>query len=106
MIKNILITLIFINCVQISFAQKMTSQFDSLLNYMHNKYDFDGVVLVADGNTVIYQKAFGLANRDWNIDNTIDTKFRLGSVSKQFIGFVIIKLAEEGKLKLVILVCR
>jgi CubicO group peptidase (beta-lactamase class C family) len=101
MIKNILLTLIItIYCQQISFAQNTTSQLDSLLNYMHIKYYFDGFVLVADGNSVIYQKAFGLANRDWNIDNTIDTKFRLGSVSKQFIGFVIIKLAEEGKLKL------
>jgi CubicO group peptidase (beta-lactamase class C family) len=101
MIKNILLTLIIIiYCQQISFAQNTTSQLDSLLNYMHIKYYFDGFVLVADGNSVIYQKAFGLANRDWNIDNTIDTKFRLGSVSKQFIGFVIIKLAEEGKFKL------
>jgi CubicO group peptidase (beta-lactamase class C family) len=101
MIKKILLPLTIIICVQqISLAQNSALQVDSLLNYMHNKYYFDGVVLVAEGNVVIYQKAFGLANRDWNIDNTIDTKFRLGSVSKQFIGFVIIKLAEEGKLKL------
>jgi CubicO group peptidase (beta-lactamase class C family) len=101
MIKNILVTLaLFIYSQQLSFAQNATLQIDSLLNYMHNKYYFDGVVLVSAGNSVIYQKAFGLANRDWNIDNTIDTKFRLGSVSKQFIGFVIIKLAEEGKFKL------
>ena len=100
-IKKILLPLIIITySQQISFAQNTTLQVDSLWNYMHNKYYFDGVVLVADGNSIIYQKAFGLANRDWNIENTIGTKFRLGSVSKQFIGFVTIKLAEEGKLKL------
>lgn len=89
-----------IYCQQISYGQNMTALFDTLLNYMHNKYNFDGVVLVADNNLIIYKKAFGLANRDWNISNTTDTKFRLGSVSKQFIGFVTLKLAEEGKLKL------
>jgi CubicO group peptidase (beta-lactamase class C family) len=100
MIKKILITLIFIYSGQISFAQNMGSQLDSLLNFMHNTYYFDGFALMADGNSVIYQKAYGMANRDWNIGNTIDTKFRIGSISKQFIGFVLIKLAEEDRLKL------
>lgn len=61
---------------------------------------FSGAVLVADGGKVIYQEAFGMANREWNIPNTTDTKFRLASVSKQFCSMVVMQLVREGKLKL------
>ena len=61
---------------------------------------FSGAVLVADEGNVIYKQAFGLANREWDIPNTVDTKFRLASVSKQFCTMVIMQLFQEGKLKL------
>lgn len=61
---------------------------------------FSGAVLVADRGEVIYKEAFGLANREWGIANTTDTKFRLASVSKQFCSMVILQLVQEGKLKL------
>lgn len=61
---------------------------------------FSGAVLVADEGKVIFSEGFGLANREWNIPNTADTKFRLASISKQFCTMVIMQLVEEGKLKL------
>jgi CubicO group peptidase (beta-lactamase class C family) len=61
---------------------------------------FSGAVLVAERGEVIYQEAFGLANREWNIANTTDTRFRLASVSKQFCTVLIMQLVQEGKLKL------
>ena len=61
---------------------------------------FSGAVLVADKGKVIYQEAFGLANREWNIPNTTDTKFRLASVSKQFCTMVMMQLIQEGKVNL------
>jgi CubicO group peptidase (beta-lactamase class C family) len=61
---------------------------------------FSGSVLVADQGKVIYQEAFGLANREWNIPNTTDTKFRLASVSKQFCSMVMMQLIQEGKVRL------
>src|SRR5450432_1393874 len=84
----------------LSSGQNQTNAIDSVLNYMHRKYFFDGVVLVAKKDSVIYRKAFGMANRDWNVENRMDTKFRLGSMSKQFIGYLTILLAKEGSLKL------
>ena len=45
---------------------------------------FSGAVLVSDRGKVIYKEAFGLANREWDIPNTTDTKFRLASVSPHF----------------------
>ncbi|MDC0252507.1 beta-lactamase family protein, partial [bacterium] len=53
---------------------------------------FSGAVLVAHEGKVIFSEGFGLANREWNIPNTADTKFRLASVSKQFCTMVIMQL--------------
>ncbi|HET6891567.1 MAG TPA: serine hydrolase, partial [Pyrinomonadaceae bacterium] len=49
---------------------------------------------------VIYKKGFGLANMEWNIPNAPDTRFRLGSITKQFTATLIMQLVEQGKLKL------
>ena len=45
---------------------------------------FTGTVLVSDHDKVIFKKGYGLANREWNVPNTPDVKFRLGSITKQF----------------------
>lgn len=61
---------------------------------------FSGAVLVAAEGGVIYRGAFGLANREWDLPNTVDTKFRLASVSKQFCTLVVMQLVQEGKIRL------
>ena len=37
---------------------------------------------------------------EWKVPNTSDTKFRIGSISKQFTATIIMQLVEEGKIKL------
>lgn len=61
---------------------------------------FSGAVLVADKGKVIYRQAFGMANREWNVPNTTDTRFRLASVSKQFCTLLVMQLVQEGKVRL------
>ena len=61
---------------------------------------FMGAVLIARGDQVILSKGFGSANLEWNLPNTPDTKFRLGSVTKQFTAAAVLLLAERGKLAL------
>ena len=60
---------------------------------------FMGTVLVARGDAVVLSKAYGVANLEWNIPNTPATKFRLGSLTKQFTAASILLLEERGKLK-------
>ncbi len=62
--------------------------------------EFNGTVLVMQKGKVIYKKAFGMAEREWNIANTVNTKYRIGSVTKQFTAACILLLAEQGKLNL------
>ncbi|NVK52834.1 MAG: beta-lactamase family protein [Flavobacteriaceae bacterium] len=60
---------------------------------------FNGVVLLAKGDNILYNVAYGNASKERNISNTIDTKFNLGSITKIFTAIGIIKLVEQGKLK-------
>jgi CubicO group peptidase (beta-lactamase class C family) len=61
---------------------------------------FSGVVLVAKGDRVLVNRAYGLANQQWKAPNRTDTRFHLGSIGKMFTAAAIMKLAEQGKLSL------
>ena len=65
--------------------------------YLDSVY-FDGVVLVSENDQIIYTRASGLADRDNNVPNTMDTVFELGSITKQFTAVAIMQLVEQGKL--------
>ena len=69
-------------------------------------HDFSGVVLVARNGHVLFQKAYGLANREHGVANKLDTKFRLGSITKQFTALAVMILSEHGKLKVSDPICK
>jgi len=60
---------------------------------------FMGTVLVVKDGKTILDKGYGSADLEWNIPNTPATKFRLGSITKQFTAASIMLLEERGKLK-------
>ncbi len=64
------------------------------------KDEFSGVVLVARHGEVVLQKAWGLANRETRTPNTLDTRFRIGSMNKMFTAVSVLQLVEAGKLSL------
>ncbi len=83
-----------------ALAQTKAAKIDALVRqYVENK-QFNGTVLVAENGQVIFKKGYGMANMEWNIVNMPDTKFRLGSITKQFTAMLIMQLVEKGKLKL------
>lgn len=61
---------------------------------------FSGTVLVARKGEIIFKEAYGESDRINNIPNTIDTKYGIGSVTKQFTAMLIMQLVEEKKIKL------
>lgn len=70
---------------------------DEIFSYWNNATP-GGSVLVSKGETILYHKAFGLADLEHNVPNTTETIFEAGSVSKQFTAASILLLATEGKL--------
>lgn len=61
---------------------------------------FSGTVLVAKGDRVLLSRGYGDANVEWHVRNRPDTRFRLGSVTKQFTAAAVLLLQDQGKLKL------
>jgi CubicO group peptidase (beta-lactamase class C family) len=62
-------------------------------------HKFMGSVLVARDGKTLLDKGYGFANLEWQIPNSPTTKFRLGSLTKQFTAASILLLEEHGKLK-------
>jgi CubicO group peptidase (beta-lactamase class C family) len=73
---------------------------DALVKSFEARERFSGVVLVARDGEVLFRKACGQANREWEVANTVDTKYRIGSITKQFTAFLIMQLVEQGKVEL------
>jgi len=76
------------------------ARIDALVQTYVDRSLFNGSILVARGGEVILKKGYGMANFEWNIPNTPDTRFRIGSMTKQFTSAIIMQSIEEGKLSL------
>ena len=96
--------LIFLGCVtktQREAANNMREQYVELSNYMQEIIaidSFSGVVLIASGNDIFFQEAYGMADKSRGILNDINTKFNIGSCAKMFTALAIVQLVEQGKL--------
>jgi CubicO group peptidase (beta-lactamase class C family) len=67
-------------------------------SYVDSK-QFMGAALVARDGKVLLSKGYGFANLEWGVANSPASKFRLGSITKQFTAACILLLEERGKLK-------
>jgi CubicO group peptidase (beta-lactamase class C family) len=81
------------------FAQDVARMDEAVQSYVANE-QFMGSALVARGDQVLFSKSYGSANLEWDIPNTTDTKYRIGSVTKQFTAACILLLEERGLLKI------
>lgn len=61
---------------------------------------FSGVVLLANGDDVIVNKAFGNANYEFGVPNTPDTRFAIASITKRFTFVIVNHLVDEKKISL------
>ncbi|MCY7348608.1 MAG: beta-lactamase family protein, partial [Pyrinomonadaceae bacterium] len=84
----------------VAAAQDKAQKIDELLKNYYDYGQFNGAVLVAEKGKVVYAKGFGMANMEWAIPVQPDTKFRIGSVTKQFTATLVLQLVEAGKIKL------
>jgi len=62
--------------------------------------EFAGAVLVARSGKVLYQSAYGYADRERKVLNSLDTRFRFGSMGKMFTAVAALQLVQAGKLAL------
>jgi len=92
------VALNFIVSQPVCFAQDRAVSIDEIVARYAESGDIHGTVLVAVRGIVLYSKAFGLANMEWDIPNQVDTKYRIYSMSKQFTALLVMQLVEAGEL--------
>ncbi|HEX9003629.1 MAG TPA: serine hydrolase domain-containing protein, partial [Blastocatellia bacterium] len=87
-------------------AQDIAPKLDEYLSEITKQGRFTGSALVARDGKVIFSKGYGLANAEFDVPNTAQTKFRLGSITKQFTAVSILLLQERGKLSVQDPICK
>lgn len=86
-------------------TSSFSTQLDSFIRASTRRQEFSGAVLVqhtdnAGGNSELFCRAYGDANRTWKVRNRPTTRFRIASVGKMFTAVAILQLIEAGKLSL------
>src|SRR6056297_3398868 len=79
---------------------QIRNKIDDYINAFVEMNQFSGSVLVAKGNRLLLNEAYGYASYEFNIKNTPEVKFRTGSLTKGFTAVAILQLVENNKLKL------
>jgi CubicO group peptidase (beta-lactamase class C family) len=73
---------------------------DKFIDSFAMKNNFNGTILISKNSAVSYKKSFGLANFQFKVPNTVDTKYKVVSITKAFTAVLILQLYEQGKIDL------
>jgi D-alanyl-D-alanine carboxypeptidase len=78
---------------------KLFGQEDAYISAEAAHRFFRGAVLVGINGEIVFEKAYGMGDEEWGAHNTLNAKFRIGSLTKQFTAACILLLQERGRLK-------
>jgi CubicO group peptidase (beta-lactamase class C family) len=73
-------------------------ELDAFIRGLAAEDKFSGAVLVAKDGKAIFERAYGLANREFSVPNQSSTKFNVASMGKMFTGVAVAQLAQGGRL--------
>lgn len=78
--------------------QEIAEQLDSFLTKITANLSFSGSALVARDGHILLNKGYGEADRERKTPNTAQTRFRIGSLTKEFTAMAILILQDRGQL--------
>ena len=81
-------------------AQSKSELIDEYMAEYFKKNLFHGSVLISKDSEVIFEKGYGLANREWNTAFKPDTKMDIASMTKPFTSMLVMQQVESGNIKL------
>ena len=90
--------LLYLFTFSLTQAQDISSRVTEYAGSYVNTGDFSGCILITENGKTIYEYCFGFANQSFKIPNDKNTKFKIGSVSKQFTAVAILILEQSGLL--------
>jgi CubicO group peptidase (beta-lactamase class C family) len=76
------------------------NQWQQIIDDVARRYRFRGSISIQQKGVVVAQGGYGTANSQTNEANTPNTRFRIGSVSKQFAAVAVLQLEEAGRLRM------
>ncbi len=79
---------------------EVVAQLKAYVERLARRDVFSGAVLLAKGGKPLFSAAYGEANKDFGVPNTVDTKFNLGSMNKMVTSIAVMQLVEAGKVSL------
>jgi len=79
--------------------KNIENQINEYLELYTNLWAFSGSIAAIKNGNVIFKKAYGYANIEHKVKNTIESKYRIWSITKQFTAAAILILEERGLLK-------
>lgn len=100
----VVVTLLIASCNSKSDEKSNQSKYlqdlDSLTSTAYERDLFNGNILIAKNDTIVYQKSFGYTNASEQDKLYEESIFNTGSIAKEFNGVSIMLLVEQGKLSL------
>src|SRR5687768_17383756 len=81
-------------------AQSAATRIDAFMKRAAEYGQFNGAILVIDGGQRVYEAAFGKANLEWHVPNSVNTRFEIASMTKPMTAIVVMQLVQEGKVRL------
>ena len=77
----------------------LEARIDALVEPFIEAQRFSGVLLIAQGDRVHFHKAYGFANYEHAVPNTLETTFSIASITKPLTNRIVQQLINEGKLR-------
>jgi D-alanyl-D-alanine carboxypeptidase len=85
---------------------RLAAALDAYMQARVRANNFSGAVLVARGGKILLTRGYGEADREKGVPNGASTKFRIGSITKQFTATLVMQLQERHQLQLEDTICR
>lgn len=75
-------------------------EFNKFIESFATKNNFNGTILIEQNAKKIYEKSFGFSNFPFKVRSTVDTKYKIASITKAFTAVLTLQLVEEGRIDL------
>jgi len=100
MLKTIFVTAFLLLGCELSQAQTKDAEIKKLVTNLHDMNRFNGTILVAEKGKILYEDSFGVQDFKTQKKNSLQSRFRIYSVTKNFTATMILILQQQGKLSL------
>jgi len=97
--KWFLVLLGALSFAALSWSQDLGEWTDSYVKGLAPAKHFRGTIAAERNGQVLVEKSYGAAVEEWQIPNSLETKFEIASLTKQFTAAAILQLADNGKIE-------